>query len=312
MKLIYIFLRTNKLAQFLSAAIILLSLAPAVSAACACGCNVFSAGSMWMMPSSPGLRMALTYNYMDQHTDWSGWNSAAADLNSDKEIRTNFYTLGFQYMENRDWGMMIEIPVWDRYFTTIDDMGSIASIEHASPADIRIMGIYTGLSEDMSTGILLGLKLPTGPFNLSLLDRDTQIGTGTTDLLVGGFRMGQEAGWGWYVHAQFQIPLAARDGYLPGDNFDFSIGMHYDDLADDYKIVPSLQITTSLRSIDSGANSDPDNTGYERLYISPGAEIIINSHLNIFGNVNAPLITHTRGYQLVAPLLSTVTLSYRF
>ena len=210
MKLIYIFIRPNKLAQFLFAAIILLFLLPAVSTACACGCNVFSAGSMWMMPSSPGLRIALTYNYMDQHTDWSGWNSAAADLNGDKEIRTNFYTLGFQYMENRDWGMMIEIPVWDRYFTTIDDMGNIASIEHTSPADIRIMGIYTGLSKDMSTGILLGLKLPTGPFNLSLLDRDTQIGTGTTDLLVGGY------GWDRKPGGDGTLMHSFRFRWLPG------------------------------------------------------------------------------------------------
>ncbi len=215
-------------------------------------------------------------------------------------------------MENRDWGMMIEIPVWDRFFTAADDNEDIASIEHTSIADIRIMGIYTGLSEDMSTGILFGLKLPTGPFNLSLLDRDTQIGTGTTDLVMGGYKIGQAAGWGWYAHAQFQIPLAARDGYLPGDNFDFSIGLHYDNLEEMYKIVPLLQITASFRSVDSGPNSDPDNTGYERLYISPGAEVTVSSRLTIFGNVKAPLLTHVRGYQLVAPLLSTVTLSYRF
>ena len=125
---------------------------------------------------------------MDQRTDWSGWNSAATNLNSDKEIRTSFYTLGLQYMESRDWGMMIEIPVWDRFFTTADNLGNIASAEHVSIADIRITGIYTGLSEDMSTGILLGLKLPTGPFNLSLLDRDTQIGTGQPTCSSGAIR----------------------------------------------------------------------------------------------------------------------------
>ncbi len=308
----HFFFGTNKLVQAVGIAVILTLLLPAISTACACGCNVFSVGSMWMMPYSSGLTMALTYNYMDQRTDWSGWNSAATNLNSDKEIRTSFYTLGLQYMESRDWGMMIEIPVWDRFFTTADNLGNIASAEHVSIADIRITGIYTGLSEDMSTGILLGLKLPTGPFNLSLLDRDTQIGTGTTDLLVGGYKMGQENGWGWYTHAQLQVPLAARDGYLPGDNFDFSIGMHYDNLVEMCRIVPMLQLTASFRSADSGLNADPDNTGYKRLYISPGVEVTVSSHLSIFGNVKTPLITQVRGYQLVAPLLSTVILSCRF
>ncbi len=69
MKHIYFFNRSNKLVRLVSAAVILTLSLPAVSKACACGCSVFSVGSMWMMPNSSGLRMALTYDYMDQRNE---------------------------------------------------------------------------------------------------------------------------------------------------------------------------------------------------------------------------------------------------
>jgi hypothetical protein len=59
-----------------------------------------------------------------------------------------------------------------------------------SIGDIRLQGMYTGLSEDMSTGFTLGLKLPTGDWHYPPLDRDTQIGTGSTDLLFGAYHLG--------------------------------------------------------------------------------------------------------------------------
>ena len=181
------------------------------------------------MPTYSGFRIVMLYNHMDEHTNWSKWNNAPSNLTSDKELRSSFYTLGLQYMASREWGVMIEAPVWDRYFASTGETGSVVSVNHYSLADTRVMGMYTGISEDMSTGILFGLKLPTGPFNQSLLDRDTQIGTGTTDVLVGDYQMGQENGWRWYVQAFLQHPLSPRDGYRPGDNLDLSVGMHDDE-----------------------------------------------------------------------------------
>lgn len=287
-------------------------MAPAALFACACGCNVFSVGARWMMPISEGYRMFLLYNYMDQNENWDNWQGAASGLNGDKEIRTDFYTLGFQYMADRDWGLMVEAPVWDRFFRTTDDAGNVASVDHRSFGDIRVMGMYTGISEDMSTGLQFGLKLPTGPFNQSLLDRDTQIGTGTTDLLLGGYQMGQEDSWGWYTQVLWQHAFSARDGYLPGDSFDMTVGAHYDNLMTQYKIVPMLQLIASFRGMDSGANSDPANTGYDRVYISPSIEIVPTTNFSVYVDFRIPVATYMRGYQLVAPSLTSLTVGYNF
>jgi len=280
--------------------------------ACACGCNVFAVGARWTMPTSEGLGAFLQYNYMDQSRNWGGWQSASSASNPDQEIRTHFYTLGMQFMIDREWGVMVEAPLWDRYFRTTDGNGNFATVTHTSFGDVRLTGIYSGLSDDMSTGIQFGFKLPTGPFDESLLDRDTQIGTGTTDLLLGGYRMGQENLWGWYAQLMWERALGTRDGYRPGDSFDVNAGVHYDGLLADYRIMPMIQIAASFRGIDSGRQADPANTGYDRVYIAPGIQIVAARGLSIYGDIRIPLLTHVRGIQLVAPALASMTLGLSF
>jgi hypothetical protein len=280
--------------------------------ACACGCNVFTVGARWSMPTASGLGAYVQYNYMDQSTNWGNWRSAPSGSNDDQEIRTHFYTVGMHYMISREWGVMAEAPLWNRFFRTIDEDGNPAAANHTSFGDVRVMGNYTGLSEDMSTGIQFGLKLPTGAFHQSLLDRDTQIGTGTTDLLLGGYQMGQENGWGWYAQLMWQHAFNTRTGYRPGDSFDADIGAHFDGLFGSLPIMPTIQVAGSFRGIDSGEEAVPENTGYQRLFVAPGVEVAATTHLTFYGEIRIPLMTHVRGVQLVAPALVGVTMGYSF
>lgn len=277
--------------------------------ACACGCNVFTVGPRWMMATTPGTTLSFQYNYMNQYDNWNGSGNASPDLNDDKQILTSFYTLGFQTMISREWGIMGELPLWTRYFRTIDDDGNLASVTHTAAGDVRLLGMYTGFSEDMSTGLMFGLKLPTGPIDLSLMDRDTQIGTGTTDALLGAYQMGQEDGWGWYGQFMWLHALNARDDYRPGDGLDITFAAHYDKLLHDYNIVPIVQLVGSFRGTDSGINADPDNSGYQRLYLAPGFELNVNGGLKLYADMRIPLVTHVTGNQLVAPYLANLTVS---
>ena len=109
-----------------------------------------------------------------------------AALNSDKQINTQWYNVGFSYNFNRDWGVMVRIPSVNRTLTTdTGDYAGIVPFNTKDIGDIEIMGMYTGFFKDMSTGVIFGIKLPTGTFTAPGLDRDTQIGSGSTDLLLG-------------------------------------------------------------------------------------------------------------------------------
>jgi hypothetical protein len=171
--------------------------------------------------------------------------------------------------------------------------------------------MYTGFSEDMSTAVMAGLKLPTGPIDQTLLDRDTQIGTGTTDALLSAYQMGQEGTWGWFVQGSLVYPLNEREGYKPGNDFNAAIGFHYDRLTSSSNIIPIASIVGSFRGSDSGDLSDPDNTGYSRIFFSPGLELIVGRGLHFDVEVGVPLYSNVHGYQLISPWLLNTSVSYQ-
>jgi hypothetical protein len=188
-----------------------LSLLPQQAFACACGCGVFDVGGSSMMPSGQGGTVYLEYDYVNQDRNWNGSSRAPLTDNEDKQVRTSFYVAGLQYMFNRNWGVEVQVPYTDRHFTTTDeDSGNIVSFDHSDFGDIRITGIYSGFSSDMSTGLLFGVKLPNGDYGFHGFDRDTAIGTGSTDALLGFYHQGRltrDNLYGWFVHGIWDQPV---------------------------------------------------------------------------------------------------------
>src|ERR1700733_13848267 len=148
----------------------LLTLLPSSALACACGCGVFDVGTGTMMPTDSGGTAWFEYDFMNQTTNWHNASEAPKANNDDKVLRSDFFQAGAQYMFNREWGMMGEMPLTDRFFKTTDDSGNPVKNQHAAIGDMHIQGIYTGFDEDMSTGVTFGFKLPTGDFRYSGFD----------------------------------------------------------------------------------------------------------------------------------------------
>ena len=149
-----------------------IGLFPNSALACACGCGVFDVGAGTIMPtdSNSGFSLWFRYAFMNQNQNWEGSSKAPASDNGDKEIDTSFYTAGGEYMINHDWTVMAELPVFSRRLTTTDDgtvfgpAGSVYTGHINDLGDAQMSGVYTGFSEDMSTGLSFGVKLPTGNY----------------------------------------------------------------------------------------------------------------------------------------------------
>ena len=117
-------------------------------------------------------------------------------------------------------------------FAITPDDRRARSTSWSSLGDVRIEGIYTGFFDDMSAGVTLGLKLPTGndthDMN-TILDRDTELGTGSTDLLLGGFYRhtldSVTPGLFWFAQAELDIPTLIQGGYRPGVEIDTALGV---------------------------------------------------------------------------------------
>ena len=285
--------------------------------ACACGCGMFDVGMPGMgLPSAAGGSINIQDTYLNQDSAMQGSSRIPLSQSPDQKIQTNFLNLNAQYMFNHAWGVMLMVPYWQRSFYTNDNFGNGSPnvVNHAvhTLSDVRIMGMYTGFSEDMSTGLLFGLKLPTGTISATGFDRDTQPGTGSTDLLLGGYRLGQERTWGWYAQAMLRSALTTRDDYRPGNSLQLVLGMHYDANPYSEDLIPLLQLNATIRNADSGINSDPLNTGSKSLYLTPGALYNLSRNLQANAMIYLPLIRDVNGIQLVPNQIVSAGLTYSF
>ncbi len=305
-------------------------LAPRVGWACACGCGVFDVGTGLMLPEGAGGMVYVDYDYQDQDQNWHGTSPAAGGNNGDKEIRTHFVTAGFQYMFDRSWGFQVEVPYDDRYFkTTGGASGSdIVALNWASLGDIRVEGIYTGFSPDMSTGINFGFKLPTGDYTrndaFGDIDRDSELGTGSTDVLLGGFHRGnltRDNSLTWFAQALLDLPVVSRNEYRPGLEVDAAAGIYYKGwLVHRVSITPLAQVIASERTSDEGAYAsghklDPPlnafDSGYQRVMVSPGIELDMHP-VSFYADAEVPVFLDFRGNQLVARWLLKAYVAYHF
>lgn len=296
---------------------LLSSLLPGIALACSCGCGVFDIGTGSMFPGHAGAMVFAEYDFMDQNKNWSGTSRAPADNNGDKDIRTSFMDMGLQYMFNRSWGVTVEVPYWNRYFKTTDeDTGDVVASTHGALGDIRIKGVYSGFSPDMSTGITFGLKFPTGDSTYANFDPDTQIGSGSTDTLLGAYHLGKfgaDGRWNWFAQFQWQQPVAHKDSYRPGTEVDAVAGVYYSgwSFGSSGKVAPVLQLKGIYRDHDGGPMGDPQNSGYTRFLLTPGVQVDV-SKVSIYMDLGIPIHTNTTGNQLVAPLLWKLNVGYHF
>ena len=326
-------------------------LGTAAALACACGCSVFDVGGLDLpQEQDHGGRVFFEFWSGDQTQNYVGSSRAPAALNTDKNINTQWYNVGFSYNFSRDWGVMVRVPTANRSLTTvtgIDFPGSLSTFNATDFADLEVMAMYTGFFSDMSTGVIFGLKLPTGPYTTPGFDRDNQIGSGSTDLLLGGFHRGLLTGdnaWQYFAQAMWRQPFLYRDAadpqgffdgnpgviqsYHPGLQVDGSIGVLYNNWYNVFgfdKITPLGQVIISHRNHDTGTGADPFNSGFDRVMLSPGIEFTkvldeannrvfkayFDVEVPVYYRANAANNAGTEG-QLVAPYLIKVVTSYNF
>lgn len=308
---------------------------PASAMACACGCGVFDTGITGVTPqaSDHGLSMFISLGAMDQDRNREQGHAASADDNTDKRITSQFYTVGLTYTINPKWMIMAQMPLLHRRFTTTgSDTGGnpvIETVPTTALGDAVVNVMYTGFGDFGATGLGVGVKLPTGSTTSPLdaygqpaYDRDTLPGTGSTDLQIVGYHVGQIKGAvRWFVHGQYRVAVATKGDYRPGNEFDGAIGVTYDLPAGKTVISPTLQLIGSVRGRDSGGEASA-NSGYSRLLLAPGLRVQVTRRLSIYGDVEFPVAQYVKTAasiedegtlgQLVAPALFKLQVSYGF
>jgi len=100
--------------------------------------------------------------------------------------------------------------------------------------------------------------------------------------------------------------------YRPGVELDTAAGIDYKGWSlGRMKISPVAQVIFSERTSDSGAAANSENSGYQRILLSPGIEFHIHP-VKVYADVELPVFQNVTGNQVVAPVLIKLNLSYMF
>lgn len=303
--------------------------APGAGACSSCGCTLNSDWSSQGYTTRSGLNFDVRYDYFDQGELRSGTH--AADRSSlifpngteiQQDTLNRNLTAGLDWSPSRTFGVNLQLPYFDRPHATVAAGDTALSASHGRGlGDARILARYQGFEADLSVGVQLGLKLPTGRIDETFrsgpqagqpVDRGLQLGTGTTDLLVGGYTVGA-LGTDVYYFANilWQQPLASRDGFRPGAGGNLTLGLRYTRPLP-AGIVPQLQLNARLEGRESGVNADVADSGATLVFLSPGAGFRISGRVDGFVFVQLPVYQRVNGLQLEPRVLGSVGFRYRF
>ena len=300
-------------------------------AAASCGTAFCMVNTNWNVEGAwiePGARLDLRFEYIDQDQPRAGSRKVGVgELPQDHdEIRTiNRNWIGtFDYTFNQDWGVSATLPIVNRDHSHIGhEMGQDLpeSWHFTELGDTRVLGRRQWHAESAEAerldffGATFGLKLPTGRSDVrsddgELAERALQPGTGTTDLLFGGyFRRVLASGSSWFADLLWQHPLNGHEQFRPGDRVSLDVGYRRE-MSERLGLM--LQLNFLHRARDSGNQAEPDDSGGKFLFLSPGVSYALGKNLQLYSFVQLPLYQYVNGVQLTADWSFVGGLSLRF
>ncbi|MEI7531193.1 MAG: TonB-dependent receptor [Betaproteobacteria bacterium] len=311
--------------------------------ACAsCGCSLNSDWGTQGLSTQAGWSLDERYDYLNQNQLWSGTgkispraalNTINTQTNSSAEVekftKTQTLTSALDYNDGESWGVSLVVPYVNRSHSTLgtdslDGYSAGPTTSYDSQAtgmgDIRIIGRYYGLLEQKNFGVQLGFKLPTGKTNqlandgVSVVDPGLQIGTGTTDLILGAYYHNNwNDNWGYFGQVLYQTALnlstMAAGSYKPGNSLNLNVGVRYENY--DW-IMPTLQINSRVVKADSGDAADSYATGGTLIYLTPGAIFPVGQKTTIYSNIQIPIYQNVNGIQLIPQYIFSVGARFSF
>jgi len=286
----------------------------------------WSATGVW---TEPGTRLDLRYEYINQDQPLFGKDKVSVGQvprhhNEVQTINRNLVA-SLDHSFGANWGINVALPVVDRDHAHIHQhMGQPLNEtwDFTGLADVRVLGRYQFAPRQEGDrhnvwGVNFGLKLPTGKIDErndqgQLAERSLQPGSRSTDALLGVYYSQNLPlrNLSWFTQALYQDSVKEKDNYKPGAKFGADLGMRYEAAE---RVGLMLQLNYLHRGKDGGSEADqPDDTGGEFLYLSPGASWNLTKALQLYGFVQLPVYQKVNGVQIVADYALVVGMGTRF
>lgn len=287
-------------------------------------CSLNSGLEAQEVGSSEGALFDLRYERILQNQPRSGDSRLAVgeQRQHDDEVKTvnDNLVATLDYTFDDTWGATVRVPyVWREHAhihnhqgNAIDERWDLTGL-----GDMQLLARYS-LARDMfgTSGLRVGLKLPTGPYEDgndagALAERSLQLGSGTTDLIVGGYHAralvpNKSSAFG---QLSAQLPLAERAGYRPGPQVAADLGLRY---ALAGNLTALAQINLQYKWHDTGAEAEPNSSGGGYVFFSPGVSLAPTAEWQIYGYAQVPLYQYVQGIQLTSKWAAIVGVTRRF
>jgi hypothetical protein len=262
--------------------------------------------------AEPGTaRLDLRYEFVEQKHLQSGTKRVSTDdvaAEETTELRTinrNLLTT-LDYAFSKNWAVSVSAPVISRSHSHIDNAtGETEKWDFTKVGDTRVLGFYRFDNEKnpvVSHGLIFGLKLPTGKYRVGNDDgveaeRSLQPGTGSTDLVLGGYYSapGPTRDSSWFAQVLVQQAVSTKDEFKPGGQFQLNLGYSHP-LSNSLQGL--VQVNALIKRSDSGANSEPDLSGSRSVFLSPGLAYSLTHDSQLYSFVQLPIYRYYNGIQL--------------
>lgn len=311
--------------------------------ACAsCGCTLNTDWENLNPSSLSGLKLDLRYDYLDQNQLRSGTSTispvAASQRVNDgnpqeveRYTKNNYLTLSGDYSVSSGWGVNVQVPYILRSHSTLGTAsdgvtagagGGQYDSSTSNFGDMKIISRYQGFTPQHNFGVMFGVKLPTGshtetgvstdptdPSSVGI-DRGLQLGTGTTDGIIGAFYSDRVSKYlGYSVNALYQSAFDFRDQYRPGNGTNLNVALRF---MGNPNYMPILQLNARYVEHDTGAQADIYSTGGTLVYLSPGISAPINKSTSVYSFVQIPVYQRLNGVQLTPTFTASVGVRFSY
>ncbi|MHB0972746.1 MAG: hypothetical protein ACYC0P_00695 [Thiobacillus sp.] len=298
-----------------------------MAAAASCGSAFCSINTDWdsqapWQDAATRLDLRMEYIHQDQLRAGTGKAAPSGTVGEHDEIRTLNRNLvaSLSHAFSPSLNLALQVPLVSRdHAHVFNDIGGPEpeSWDFTRLGDVRVLA-HLRLDEaqsphDRAYGLIGGVKLPTGSTDVrnaagELAERSLQPGSGSTDLIVGGFVSGRLALTSWHTQLNWQHAVSERQDYQPGNRVGLDAGVTHPLGA----VNALAQINVLWRGRDSGLNAEPADSGGKYVYFSPGVAVPLGGDTQIYGLVQLPLYQNVNGTQLTADWAATLGLTTRF
>ncbi len=294
-----------------------------------CGSAFCALNTRWETQGTwtePGTRLDLRLEYIDQDQPRHGSHkvTVGAIPGHHDEIRTinRNVLLTVDHAFSSEWSLSATLPLLDRRHDHIHNHHEHGDHveqfhdrwDYSQAGDLRLLTSYR--PQDRNGGLLFGVKLPTGATDIAnnegvTAERMLQPGSGTTDILFGGFYRHRtpSSGLAWFTQFLWQSAIDEQDAYRPGRNISVDTGLSYDGGS---SLDWMLQLNLVHKASDDGDEAEPENSGGVYAFLSPGFSLELGDSLQLYTFLQQSLYQDVTGVQLTAKRSLVAGISSRF